>query len=568
MFFLALATDYDGTLALHGRVDEPTIEALRSLRSSGRKLILVTGRTSDELAQVFDQPELFDLIVAENGASLLDPSRQEEIFLSPPPPAKLVDRLRGLGVRPLTVGRTIISTWEPNEGVVLQAIRDLQLEHHIIFNKGAVMVLPSGVNKASGLDAALRHLGLSSHNVVGVGDAENDQAFLGACGCAVAVSNALPTVKEKADLVVGDHGQGIIALAEMLIADDLASARPSVPRRRPVVGHRAGGGKYSLDPFAAVLICGGSGGGKSTIVTALLEQMQDLGYQFCVIDPEGDYDELPDAVTVGNAKEAPRIREAVDLLAKPDISTVVNLLAISVEERPRFIAEFLPELNRLRTETGRPHWIVLDEIHHCLPANWQPAPLTLPREMPAVIGVTVHPEAVAPDFLALVSTVVGVGEKAREVIEAFCKARGNIAPASMKIPQRGELLLLDGGGTAELIRAVPSRGNLRRHARKYAEGELGEDKSFYFKGPRGALNLRAQNLAMFLQMAAGVDDETWLFHLREGAYSRWFRCEIKDDELAADAQIIENEDSLSADESRKRIKEIVDKRYTAPAKTG
>ena len=48
----------------------------------------------------------------------------------------------------------------------------------MIFNKGAVMILPSGVNKATGLAAALEELGLSPHNVVGVGDAENDHAFL------------------------------------------------------------------------------------------------------------------------------------------------------------------------------------------------------------------------------------------------------------------------------------------------------------------------------------------------------------------------------------------------------
>ena len=54
---------------------------------------------------------------------------------------------------------------------------------------------------------------------------------------------------------------------------------------------------------------------------------------------------------------------------------------------------------------------------------------------------------------------------------------------------------------------------MERHTRKYAEGELGEDKSFYFRGPDNALNLRAQNLTIFLQMADGVDDQTWRHHL-------------------------------------------------------
>ena len=79
---------------------------------------------------------------------------------------------------PLSVGRSIVATWEPNEGLVLQAIKELGLELEIIFNKGAVMILPSGVNKATGLVAALDELELSPHNVIGVGDAQNDHAFL------------------------------------------------------------------------------------------------------------------------------------------------------------------------------------------------------------------------------------------------------------------------------------------------------------------------------------------------------------------------------------------------------
>lgn len=49
MRYVALATDYDGTLAHHGVVDGPTLEALRRLKESGRRLVLVTGRELPEL---------------------------------------------------------------------------------------------------------------------------------------------------------------------------------------------------------------------------------------------------------------------------------------------------------------------------------------------------------------------------------------------------------------------------------------------------------------------------------------------------------------------------------------
>lgn len=567
MFFVALATDYDGTLAQHGRVDDKTCTALENVRASGRKLIMVTGRDLPDLMRVFERFDLFDLIVAENGALLFDPASKEEIPLAPSPPAPLVDRLRELGIKPLSVGRAIIATWEPNEGIVLQAIRDLALEQHIIFNKGAVMVLPSDINKASGLKAALKRLSLSPHNVVGIGDAENDQAFLSACGCGVAVENALPTVKEKADLVVADHGNGVIELATMLIANDLASVRPRVPRQQPILGKLSEGQDYTLSPFETVLVTGSSGGGKSKVVTALLEQMREFNYQFCVVDPEGDYGELRDAVVIGDAKQVPRITQAIALLARPEASVAINLLAIDPHERPRFLAKLLPELAKMRAETGRPHWIVLDEIHHCLPAKWEAAPITLPRELPAAIGVTVHPDQVAADFLALVSTVVGVGDGAAAAINTFCRSTDRKAPPNLSAPDRGRVIVLDYSGEAKVLTASAPREKQQRHVRKYAQGELGEDRSFYFRGPDGTLNLRAQNLAIFLQLAAGVDERTWLHHLREGAYSRWFREAIKDEELAGEAESVEADTSLTVEESRARIKESVDRRYTAPAKT-
>ena len=566
MFFVALAADYDGTLALDGKVDEPTIEALRELKASGRKLVLVTGRDLADLRKAFNEMVLFDLVVAENGALLFDPANEQENPLGKPPPPAFVARLRELGVAPLTVGRSIVATWEPNETLVLKAIRDLGLELHIIFNKGAVMVLQSDINKASGLKHALKLLGLSPHNVVGIGDAENDQAFLSACGCSVAVANALETVKESADLVVADHGRGVAELAKLLTEADLAVVRSRVDEAQPVLGTREDNTSIRLTRSETVLVTGSSGGGKSTIVTALLEQMREAELQFCVIDPEGDYAELREAIVVGDAKREPSIAEAIRLLSKPANNVVLNLVAMDPGERPPYLAAFLPELAKLRARSGRPHWIVVDEVHHCLPAKWEPAPVTLPRELPAMIAVTVHADAVSHDFLALVSTVVGVGEGAAPAIMRFWKA---LDRPQLSLPEgtpaAGRLLVVRGGVAEVLIGAMPKERQ-RRHIRKYAEGELGQDKSFYFRGPEGALRLRAQNLSTFLDLAAGVDDRTWMHHLREGAYSKWFREAIKDELMAAEAASVERNAALSALESRARIKAAVQQRYTVPAK--
>jgi hydroxymethylpyrimidine pyrophosphatase-like HAD family hydrolase len=232
MRYLVLCTDYDGTIAHHGVVDEPTIDALTRLRESGRKLIMVTGRELVELISVFPPLNLFDLVVAENGALLYNPATKEQKPLCEPPLPQFVAALQRRNVTPLNVGRTIVATREPYEKIALEVIRDLGLELQVIFNKGAVMILPSGVNKATGLKAALKELGLSEHNAVGVGDAENDHAFLGICECAVAVANALPAVQETADFVtVATHGAGVTQLIEEIIRDDLASREPLVRQR-------------------------------------------------------------------------------------------------------------------------------------------------------------------------------------------------------------------------------------------------------------------------------------------------------------------------------------------------
>src|SRR5262245_40478156 len=150
MRYEALATDYDGTLAKGGRVDEPTLAALEELRRTGRRLLLVTGRTLDDLHRVFPHTDLFERVVAENGAVIHVPGAREVRGLAEAPPAAFVDRLRASGITPLDTGRVIVATTEPYETTVIETIRELGLELQVIFNKGAVMVLPSGVNKATG----------------------------------------------------------------------------------------------------------------------------------------------------------------------------------------------------------------------------------------------------------------------------------------------------------------------------------------------------------------------------------------------------------------------------------
>src|SRR5882724_5279645 len=120
MYFIALASDYDGTLAQDGKVEPATREALALLKQSGRKLVLVTGRELPELQEVFPELDLFTLVVAENGGLLYEPPTRRQTMLGPEPPAAFIERLKERRVCPLSIGRCIVATREPNEKIVME----------------------------------------------------------------------------------------------------------------------------------------------------------------------------------------------------------------------------------------------------------------------------------------------------------------------------------------------------------------------------------------------------------------------------------------------------------------
>ena len=566
MYFLALATDYDGTLAHDGVVLPETIGALRRLKASGRRLILVTGRELPDLKRILPEITLFDRVVAENGALLYDPESGLEQLLAAPPPQQFVTRLREKEVGSISVGRGIVATWEPHQQAVLEAIHELGLELQIIFNKGAIMVLPPGVNKASGMRAALRDLELSPHNVVAVGDAENDHALLGASGCGAAVANAIATLKDAADIcLLADHGAGVVELADRLLKEDARLAPPA--RHGIVLGTNRHGGEVLLTPFdGSILIAGSSGGGKSTLATALTERMAERQFEFCVIDPEGDYIDLDHTVFIGTLRAPPPAAEALKLLRDDEVNLVINTQALPVRERRMLSDMLLGQIVRLRARTGRPHWLLVDEAHEVVPEKREVGARLGPADLPSAIFITAYPQAVAADVLRRVRTLVVVGEEACETLLAVAASTGVEAPPAVPHPGQDEVLCwrLRDGVEPECVKVAGPAQVHRRHRGKYAAGNVGSRRSFYFRGPHKTLNSPARNLYRFLDVAAEVDDATWEHHLQAGDYSAWFRHVIRDEDLAVEAARVEANRTLPPYESRRRIRKAVWRRYAAP----
>jgi hypothetical protein len=377
-------------------------------------------------------------------------------------------------------------------------------------------------------------------------------------------------LKETADrTTAGDHGRGVIEIIDDLLSDDLATSELTVSRHGLLLGRRTNGEEVTL-PFGRrnLLVAGTSGSGKSTLATGLLERLGEQGYQLCIIDPEGDYDNVPQAVILGTAQNGPSLTEILTALANPQTHVVVNLVGLPLHDRPAFFLGLLHKILELRATSGRPHWILIDETHHLLPRDGNPTAPGLAQDSSCLMYVTVHPDQIDPSILKTVDLVFALGQSPEHTIETFCRALGlDTPPMPVTELERGQTLMWDLPSTVapEVLEIAPSTSERRRHKRKYAEGELPPDRSFYFKGPAGQLNLRAQNLLLFMQLGEGVDENTWQYHLEANDYSTWINEMIKDESLAKVVREIELRPGLSAAESRKLIRAAIEEQYTVPA---
>jgi hypothetical protein len=432
MLIHALACDYDGTIATAGAVAPETRAALARVRESGRRLVLVTGRMLEDLRVVCpDLDAMFDAVVVENGALLYRPSDGVMKVVGGQPEAALVDALGRRGV-PIALGASIIATDAPYAEPALAAIQETGVERTLVFNKGSLMLLPGGVTKATGLEAALAALGLSPRNTVGVGDAENDHAFLAYCECGVAVADAVPALRERADLVTsGANARGVVELIQTHVLADAIDLVPRLTRHWITLGERADGTPVTIPAHRMRLLVGGPSA--SAVVAVLVDRLVEAGRAVCVLDPGGDHRALAELEGVvglgGTAKHAvPTAEELTQLLSHPRTSLVLDLSALSRAEKMRYATQALVTIAAVRARAGVPHWLVAGEVPGLAPGNGSPA------------GAWPRP---GPESLCLVAASAGdPGGDVRSLATAVVSTDN--AP--------GEARLAIGGGPAERFR--------------------------------------------------------------------------------------------------------------------
>jgi HAD superfamily hydrolase (TIGR01484 family) len=567
------ATDYDGTIAERNSVPAAAARALERVRGTGRKLLLVTGRMLPDLQRVCpDADRMFDAIVAENGALAYFPERRESRRLADAPEPALLEALRRRGV-PFDVGSAIIATDAPFAEAALSAIRETGVERTLVFNKDALMLLPGGVTKGTGLTAVLTALELSAHNMVGIGDAENDHAFLAMSEFAVAVADAVPALRERADYVTRQPGPlGTVEFIEEHLLRDVVDIVPRLRRHDLVLGEQPDGTPVSVPAHGTrLLVVGPTATGKSMLTGVLAERVLESGRSLLLIDPEGDYRTLAELERVvvfgGKGEQAlPAPEELDQLLRHPGTSLVLDLSAMSMAEKVGYATKVLGVTRAVRSATGLPHWLFIDEAHHVLPAEGSPAADLLQSGAESLALITLTSNDLAPEVRRLPNVIASPEMGALQ--HGVLSARGAQALLSARAStderplDRGEAAIAWLGGDARVarFRAGKRRVSHRRHIRKYTEGELPPDRSFFFRGPTGALNLRAANLTRFVELAEGVDEATWQHHFQQGDYSVWLRDMIKDPELAAEVATLERS-GLAAEESRPQVLERVRQKY-------
>ena len=367
--FLALALDFDGTIAQHDVLDPEVRRAISELRGRGIVVILVTGRILSDLRRVCGDLHFVDAVVAENGGFIEFPATGYTMSLSVPPPAVLLEELRREGISH-TVGLSLVEADSGDAERILIILRRLELPMTLVFNRSRVMVLPQAITKATGLQRALVILRLSPHNTIGIGDAENDHELLRVCEVGVAVDWGSNILKAAADHILPGDGPRAVAI---YIRDLLARGNLPVPertRRHLLLGYTDAGKEFALAIRGRnVLVAGDSRSGKSWVTGLLCEQLILYGYSLCILDPEGDYvslEALPGVVVFGGTDPLPRPRELIRALRHSDVSIVIDMSHTPHEQKLEYMRAVLPALAVLRRRTGLPHRIVVDEAHYFL----------------------------------------------------------------------------------------------------------------------------------------------------------------------------------------------------------
>lgn len=547
----ALVLDYDGTIATDGVLAPGVRESILDARGRGVAVLLVTGRILADLQRVLPDLGMFDAVVAENGAVCFVPCTGDARALAPPIASTFLEELRRRGV-PFLRGQCIVETDARHAQDVLAAVRDLELPLALLFNRGRLMVLPQSISKATGLEEACRTLRISLHNAVGIGDAENDHELLRACELGIAVAWGSAALRAVADEVLDGTGPAAVPGRMRALAASKRVPRSKRARRSIHLGIGPGGRPLALALRGRnVLIAGDPHSGKSWLAGLLCESLILQRYCVCVIDPEGDYgglEALPGVLVLRPAQASSVVAEVEPLLRFPDVSTVVDLSCLAAHEKRTAVVDLLRRLKAVRSASGLPHRVVVDEAHYFLhDAN---SVELLDLELCGYTLITyraseLHHAVRESAEAILISRETDAAEAhALEPLCAPVEAQSDWTAVLAGLAV-GEAALLPGADEScgELVRFRIARRLTAhvRHRHKYLGAAVEPHHAFVFTERDAPTGLVARSLQDLLDALEREPSERFHEHLRRGDLSSWIESVFSDRTLAGEVRAIEQE---------------------------
>lgn len=542
MKLVALALDYDGTLTTTGKLSRAVTDAIGAARCAGIRVILVTGR---RLAHLANDAELgiFDAIVAENGAVIDFPATGRHVLLGHPPPSIFVEDLLRRQV-PFARGECVIEADASTAAEFLAAIRSLEQPLTLAFNRDRLMVLPQGIAKSTGLRRTLFELRVSVHNIIAIGDAENDHDLLDASECGVAVGWGSAALCAIADEVIDGSGPDAVAayIRQLIAQPRLAVGRAG--RHRIDIGAQHNGEPVTLAIRGRTLIVAGEPGtGKSWLAGLLAEQFILQGYSMVILDPEGDYcalETLPNVTVCGANDPPPPAREILRALRHPGESLVVDLSRLSLHEKHHYIRTVLPILAAERRRTGMPHKVLVDEAHQFL--SGRDAASLLDAALGGYICVTYRVSQLDRGICPEDAVIMVTRESVDDEVTALSRLCGVALDAgTLATIDQADAALLPGPdearGALVRFRVAPRLTSHVRHREKYFDMPVGDGHAFVFND--GAHAARARSFRDLTKLLASEPLARIAGHCERRDFSRWVRDVFRDGALACRIQQLE-----------------------------
>lgn len=571
MYCRVLACDFDGTGAYDGHLAPEVATALGRARARGVSTLLVTGRVLEDLQLAEVDLASFDAVVAENGAVVWLSHAKRTILLGTPPPEQFLGELRARGI-PLHTGGVVIGTSDRHGAEMLELIHHFGIDSQLVFNRAAMMLLPSGVNKAIGTERALEELGRSARNLIAFGDAENDHPLFAIAEIGVAARGSVPSIATIADEQLSQPGAlGVAQYVERL--DEAGWIAPTPARHHIVLGRAPDGVEAALPGSGVnVMITGDPREGKSWLAGLAVERLLDHGYRVCVIDPEGDHVALgyrPQVLVFGHELPLPAPGVVARVMCDHSLSVVLDLSTLRQEQKLAYGDAALSALETSRAVTGIPHWTVIDEAHYFF---HEPAPCLdhFEGRTGSYVFATYRPSLISDRVYATVAAHLitrTVVEEERYFITGLLQERGprDLAVAealgAIEKPGAGLLLELPSGPRWQPFTPDQRVSPHVHHARKYADIRLPDSQEFLFRQTGGARVL-AHNVTEFCAAIRTVPLGSLCHHLRAGDFSRWASEVLGDAELASGLRKLELTALTGPPARREEIIRHVTDRYT------